>query len=63
MGKTPFFVVYTKAPTHSTKLIQIPVLKNRASKNPADRIIKTIKEVGASLHKSNLKYKVTADTL
>lgn len=60
-GKTPFSIVFTKTPNHTTDLLHLPSPTNCATENFAHRVTKTIEEVRASLQNSNTKYKAAVD--
>ena len=59
--KAHFTIVYTKTPSHTTNLLQLPTSRSKAATSLVERITKTIEDVRAKLLESNAHYKAAAD--
>lgn len=60
-GKSPFEIVYTKVPSHTTNLLQLPRSQSNAADGLATCIAHTLAKVRAKLQQSNFKYKTAAN--
>ena len=61
-GRSPFFIVYTKVPTHVVDLVKLPTKgSSKAALSFADNYTELFEEIRSVLEAQNQKYKQLAD--